>query len=292
VMMFARSADVADARAACGGGVDVVELELDDSWMRDTGPIFVRDESGALQGADFVFNGWGEKYTPYAADAEIARRVLECLGVHRRPSSLVLEGGAITVDGEGTLITTESVLLNRNRNPDLSRAQVEEQLLRFLGAERVIWLADGLLEDRDTDGHVDNICHFLAPGRVIAQAVPEAGHPNHERMTENLRRLGEARDARGRALEVVEMPWLPYLAGRDPGVVVPYLNFYLANGAVIVPVTGAPEDDRALALLADALPGRIVVAVPGATLAGGGGGVHCITQQQPVTGTDAGAQTR
>jgi agmatine deiminase len=283
VVMFARTADVDHARAACGAGVEVAAVELDDSWIRDTGPIFVRDDNGTLHGVDFVFNGWGEKYTPYAADAELARRVLQRLGVPRRDSPLVLEGGAVTVDGQGTLITTESVLLNPNRNPDLTREDIEAQLRCLLGAEKVIWLAAGLLEDRDTDGHVDNICQFIAPGRVLAQTVPDPTNGNHERMAENLRRLHGARDARGRRLEVIELPYLPYRSGTSPPVAVPYTNFYLANGAVIVPVTGCPDDARALEIIAAAHPERRVVPVPGATLARGGGGVHCITQQKPAT---------
>ena len=280
VLMLARPDAAARARALCGPGVEVAEAELDDSWLRDTGPIFVRGPGGALVGVDFDFNGWGEKYVPYAADAALARRVLELVGVPRVAAGFVLEGGAIGVDGEGTLLTTESVLLHPSRNPSLSRADLEQRLERHLGARRVIWLAGGLVEDRDTDGHVDNVCHFLAPGRVIVQTAPE-GSPNHAVCAENVRRLRAARDAAGRALELIEMPHLPYVPGCDPPVVAPYLNFYLADGAAIVPVIGAPTDAAALDLLAAALPDREVVAVPGALLARGGGGVHCITQQQP-----------
>ena len=281
VLMLARP-DAADrARALCGAAVEVAEAELDDSWLRDTGPIFVRAADGALVGVDFDFNGWGEKYVPYAADAALARCVLELVGVPRVAAGFVLEGGAIGVDGEGTVVTTESVLLHPSRNPALSRAELEAGLARHLGARRVIWLAGGLVEDRDTDGHVDNVCHFLGPARVIVQTAPDPASPNHATCAENVRRLHAARDARGRQLEVIEMPHLPYVPGCDPPVAAPYLNFYLADGAVIVPVIGAPTDAAALDLLAAALPDREVVAVPGARLARGGGGVHCVTQQQP-----------
>jgi agmatine deiminase len=281
VLMLVRPEAAARARALCGPGVEVAGAELDDSWLRDTGPIFVRRPDGTLAGVDFEFNGWGEKYVPYAADAALARRVLELLGVPRVAAGFVLEGGAVGVDGEGTLVTTESALLHPSRNPSLSRADVEARLERYLGATRVIWLAGGLVEDRDTDGHVDNVCHFLAPGRVIVQTAPDPASPNHATCAENVRRLRAVRDARGRELEVVEMPDLPHVPGCDPPVAAPYLNFYLADGAVVVPVTGAPGDAAALALLGAALPGREVVPVPGALLARGGGGVHCITQQQP-----------
>ncbi|MEA2354145.1 MAG: agmatine deiminase [Solirubrobacteraceae bacterium] len=285
VLMAARPEAADRARSLCGDGVEVAVAELDDSWMRDTGPVFVRAPGGAVLGVDFAFNGWGEKYRPYDADDRLPARLLELLGVPRVDAGgFVLEGGAIGVDGAGTLVTTESVLLNPNRNPGLGRAEVEERLARHLGADRVIWLAGGLVEDRDTDGHVDNVCHFLGPGRVIAQTVPDPASPNHATCAENVRRLRAAHDVRGRPLEVVEMPHLPYVPGCDPPVVAPYLNFYLAPGAVVVPVTGAATDAAALALIGGALPGREVVAVPGATLARGGGGVHCITQQQPASG--------
>lgn len=281
VIMFARPQDLDAARAACAGGVEVRAMPLDDSWLRDSGPIFIRDEHGRPAGADFAFNAWGEKFTPYGDDARLAERVLQELGVPRRAFACVLEGGAITVDGEGTLITTESVLLNPNRNPDRTREEIEAILRESLGAEKVIWLADGLLEDRDTDGHVDNVCHFLSPGRVIVQTVTDPDNPNHERLARNRDQLRAATDARGRTLEVLELPLLPYLPDADEPTVAPYLNFYLANGAVIVPISDARTDDDALALIAEALPDREVVPVPGATLAHGGGGVHCITQQQP-----------
>ncbi len=282
VLMLARARDARAARAACAEAVEVVEMPLDDSWLRDSGPIFVRDEHGAPAGVDFVFNAWGEKFLPYDDDARLAERVLELLRIPRRSFPLVLEGGAITVDGQGTLITTESVLLNRNRNPTATRAEVEAILSAALGVEKVIWLADGLVEDRDTDGHVDNVCHFLSPGRVIVQTVTDPANPNHERLAANRELLRAATDARGRPLEVLELAHLPYLTDTEEPTVAPYLNFYLANGAVVVPVSDEGTDADALATIARALPDREVVPVPGATLAHGGGGVHCITQQQPT----------
>ncbi len=284
VLMLAGPQDTAAARAACAGAVEVLEMPLDDSWVRDSGPIFVRDEHGALAGADFTFNAWGEKFHPYGDDARLAARVLEALGVPRRPYPCVLEGGAITVDGEGTLITTESVLLNPNRNPGVSRQQIEAILRDALGAEKVLWLAEGLAEDRDTDGHVDNVCHFLSPGHVIVQTVNDPANANFERLQANLGALRAATDARGRSLEIVEVPLLPYLSDGEQPTVAPYLNFYIANGAVVVPVSDERTDADALAILARAFPDRDVVPVPGATLAHGGGGVHCITQQQPLAG--------
>jgi agmatine deiminase len=266
-----------EARRQCGAGVEVVELPLDDSWARDSGPIFVCDGEGERAGVQFGFNGWGEKFTPYRDDALFATRVLEALGEQRRDAThLILEGGSIAVDGEGTLITTEQCLLEEHRNPRLGREQIEAELREQLGAERVLWLGAGLVEDDDTDGHVDNICAFVEPGRVVLQTVADEANPNFEHCRENLRRL------RAGGLEVVELPWLPYVEGEEPPVVVPYTNFYVCNGGLIVPTTGAETDAEALALLESLFPGREAVAVPGATLALGGGGVHCITQQVPA----------
>jgi agmatine deiminase len=197
----------------------------------------------------------------------------------------VLEGGSITADGEGTLIATEQCLLHPSRNPELGRAEIEERLRDHLGVEQVIWIAHGLLEDHDTDGHVDNVAQFVAPGVVLAQTVDDPSDPNHEPMAENAERLRAARDARGRPLEVIELGVLPRSKVRGEPGVVPYVNLYVANGVVVVPKCGDDPDRDAevLARLGSVYAGREVVGVPGRMLAEGGGGVHCITQQVPAT---------
>ena len=264
-----------EARAAVRGDVDVVAIPLDDSWARDSGPIFVTG-GGSRAGVHFGFNAWGEKFAPYDKDAAFGARVLEHLGVERVDAGdLILEGGSIAVDGEGTLITTEQCLLHPSRNPRLGREEIEARLREALGVEQVVWLGLGLLEDDDTDGHVDNICAWIEPGRVLLQTVADEDDPNYGLCRENVERLGAA------GIDVVELDVLPRLAGEEPPVVVPYVNFYIANGALIVPVTGAETDPDALALLERLYPGREAVPVPGTTLAIGGGGVHCITQQVP-----------
>jgi agmatine deiminase len=276
VLMAADPRHAAEARRLCGESVEVVEIPLDDSWARDSGPIFVTGD-GERAGVHFGFNGWGGKFTPYDDDARFGARVLELLGEPRRDAThLILEGGSITVDGEGTLITTEQCLLEEHRNPQLAREEIEAELRAQLGAERVIWLGLGLVEDDDTDGHVDNICAFVAPGKVVLQTVTDEANPNHAPSQDNLRRLRDA------GLEVVELPWLPYVEGERPAVVVPYTNFYICNGGLIVPTRGEETDAEALALLESLYPGREAVAVAGETLALGGGGVHCITQQVPA----------
>jgi len=189
----------------------------------------------------------------------------------------VLEGGSIAVDGAGTLVTTERCLLNPNRNPQLSRADIERRLCTSLGVDRIVWLADAIAEDDGTDGHVDNVVAFTAPGRVLLQGCRDAENPNHAIATDNRKRL----DAAG--IEVTEIPDLPYArVGNSRLLPVPYVNVYALNGAVLLPTTGAATDPDALAIVTGQYPGREVVEVPGAVLAHGGGGVHCITMQVPA----------
>jgi len=270
-------ADAADARAACSAGVEIVELALDDSWLRDCGPIYVHDDEGTNDrvAVHFAFNAWGEKFPPWDNDATVGRAIAERLGDRVVESAMVLEGGSILTDGQGTLLTTEQCLLNANRNPSLSREQIEAELSARLGVRHVVWLGMGLLEDRDTDGHVDLIAAFTAPGRVLLQMVGEE-NPNHAHCVENRARLEAA------GIEVTELGLLPYGEVAGETVAASYLNFYICNGAVIVPVAGADTDEAALSLIAAAYPGREVVAVPGLVIAYGGGGPHCITQQVPV----------
>jgi agmatine deiminase len=276
VTMIANSgSDSAAARAACGSGVEIVELALDDSWLRDCGPIYTYADDGRRIAVHFRFNAWGEKFPPWDHDAEVGRLIAERLGDQVRSSSIVLEGGSILTDGQGTLLTTEQCLLAPNRNPSLSREEIEAELRAALAVARVVWLGQGLLEDRDTDGHVDLIAAFTAPGEVLLQAVDEANH-NYAACEENRSRLAAA------GLNVTVLPYLPYAEVAGEQIAAGYLNFYICNGAVIVPVAGADTDAQALEIIASVYPGREVVPVPGLVLAFGGGGPHCITQQVPV----------
>jgi agmatine deiminase len=276
VTMIAGSPEDAQAaRAACTGRIQVVELPIDDSWLRDSGPIYVVDDSGGRLAVHFGFNAWGEKFPPWDKDAEIGGLIARELGDEVRNAPMVLEGGSVISDGAGTILTTEQCLLSPSRNPSLSQDAIEELLAEHLGAERIVWLGQGLVEDRDTDGHVDLIAAFNADRRAVVQTVP-AGNPNHENCAENVQRLHEA------GIETIEIPHLPYREVAGEQVAVGYLNLYICNGAVIVPNTGDEFDEEALAIIADAFPGRSVVPVPGATIAYGGGGPHCITQQVPA----------
>ena len=282
VTVIAAPGSGAEARRACPGDIDVVELPIDDSWIRDSGPIYVVDDAGHRRGVDFRFNSWGERFLPYDKDAAITEAVLAHLGDERVSSSMVLEGGSITVDGAGTLITTEQCLLNPNRNPDWDRNQIEAELQAQLGVETIIWLPWGHAEDGHTDGHVDGVCTYAAPGVVIAQTCEDPANPNYRLMAENLEVLHSARDSAGRSFRIIELPQLPYsdLDGRQ--LLCSYPNFYVANGGVVVGVGNHPLDQEALALIGQGFPDHQVVSVPSLVVAFGGGGVHCITQQVPV----------
>ena len=263
-----------EAAAACPDA-EVVEWPIDDSWARDIGAIVLTD-GGRRVGLNPVFNSWGEKFLPYDEDARFAERMCEHLGLERLDAfPFVLEGGAITVDGAGTVITTEQCLLNPNRNPSLDRAGIEAELRRWLGVERVVWLRHGLVEDDDTDGHVDNVALCVRPGVVLAQTVADPDDVNHARLRENVEVLSDA------GYEVIEIDVLPTVEIDGESARVPPLNTYLADGAAIVPVVEGPEGDAALDQLRAALPDREVVGVDGSVLAYGGGGIHCITQQVP-----------
>ena len=274
VVMVCDPDQEAQARRLCGVNVEVLPLPIDDSWMRDNGPIFVRDGSGRVALVHFRFNSWGERFHPYDKDAEVPRYIAAHLGMRRYEAPFVLEGGSFFVDGEGTLITTEQCLLNSNRNPTMSREQIERGLRDYLGVETIVWLGLGHSADRDTDGHIDGIAAYVAPATVALLTPEDAEDPDHRSGQENMRRLRQARDAKGREFEVIPFQTRP--AG-----VVPYLNVYLANGGVIVPVASRPEDDQALEQIAKLFPDREVVPVPGNCLCYGGGGPHCITQQMP-----------
>lgn len=273
-----------EARALCGDGVSLLTLAHDDAWVRDNGPTFVRDAAGGLAGVSWRFNAWGEKYVPYDLDDALAGALLARLGIPCVQAPFVLEGGSIHTDGAGTLLTTEQCLLNPNRNPSLSRAQLEDLLRAHLGVSQIIWLRQGVFGD-ETDGHVDNIACFAAPSVALLQVCRDPEDPNYAVTQENRDILARAADARGRPLRVVEIEQPPARVEDDGRLALSYINFYLANGGLVLPVFGgdAAETDRKAAETLSALfPGREIVPVDGMPLIREGGNVHCITQQMPA----------
>jgi agmatine deiminase len=264
-------------------GIEYLRIPTNDSWLRDTGPIVVeeRDAGGRMQrhAVAFGFNAWGGKYPPWDRDVQVGERAARAAGMPVTRADFVLEGGSIDGNGRGCILTTESCLLNPNREAGRTREQMEARLARWLGARQVLWLGDGIEAD-DTDGHIDDIARFVDAGTVVA-AVSDAGDANAAPLAENLRRLRAARDQDGKPLSVVPLPMPPAHRIDDQLCPASYANFYLANGAALVPVFDAPSDARALAVLRELLPGREIVPIPSRYLVLGLGSVHCLSQQAP-----------
>ena len=274
VVMAANPGDAAEAAAMTV--VDIFPVALDDSWARDIAPTFVKTPVSGRAAIAWRFNAWGGKYAPFDRDAGFAARAAAHAGVPCHPASIICEGGALHSGGQGTLLTTEQCVLNPNRNPGLTRAVAEEIFHHALGARAVVWLGDGFSDD-ETDGHVDNIACFAAPGRVIL-GMPGGDHPDH----------GPVRVARARlkaaGLEVIELPQPRILRrdGRGRLLQASYVNFYLCNGGLIMPSFDDPHDGVARDLLAQIFQGREIVQLPALDIVAGGGGIHCITAQEPA----------
>ncbi|KAL4447581.1 hypothetical protein ABPG75_004800 [Micractinium tetrahymenae] len=312
VTVAANEEQVAHARAMLPEHIKVVCIPQDDSWFRDSGPTFVVKEGPAGQravaGIDWRFNAWGGEegglYSSWERDDAVAGHILQMEGAQRFECNIVMEGGSIHVDGEGTLLTTEECLLNHNRNPQLSREQIEAWLRRMLGVQKVIWLPKGLYGDDDTNGHIDNFACFARPGTVLLAWTDDERDPQHAISKEALEILSNATDAKGRKLQVIKLPCPPPLYSTEeeargvqavPGtkpreagerLAASYANCYVCNGGVVMPAFGseaAQADARAQEVLQASFPGRRVVAVASRDIVLGGGNIHCITQQVPAT---------
>lgn len=286
VVVVADPDDAATARAALGADIEVVEAPLDDAWLRDSGPTFVHRADGGLVAVDWVFNGWGaQSWAAWRRDARLGRFVAASAGVGVSSSTLVNEGGGFAVDGEGTVLLTETVQLDPGRNPGLTKAEVEAEIHARLGTTTAIWLPRGLTRDYEelgTRGHVDIVAAFAGPGTVLVHRQEDPRHPDFE--VSHLVRsvLEEAVDARGRRLEVVDVPAPTVLDAGDGFVDWSYINHYLTNGAVVLCAFDDPNDAVAARILAEAYPGRRIELVDARDIFAFGGGIHCITQQQPA----------
>jgi agmatine deiminase len=263
--------------------VEFFNHPTDDAWCRDHGPIFVRnDRTGEVALTDWVFNAWGGKYAPYDQDNRIPRRIGRALGLRRFESAMVLEGGSIEVNGKGLLLTTEACLLNRNRNPGLTRGQIERNLKDYLGVGTVLWLGDGILGD-DTDGHVDDLTRFFSESGLVTAVERNRRDPNHGALSENLERLRALRTPSGGRFRIVELPMPAPREYRGRRLPASYANFLIMNGAVLMPSFRQPRRDREAAeVLESCFPGREVVPIDCLELVWGLGTLHCISQQQPA----------
>ena len=287
VRMVVVPSDIEVARRYLHPDVELLPGALDDAWMRDIGPTFVLSDDGALGAVDWVFNGWGgQAWARWEHDARVGAFVAREAGARLIPSPLVNEGGGIHVDGLGTVLLTDTVQLDPGRNPGLARADVEAELARTIGATTCIWLPRGLTRDYDefgTRGHVDIVATLASPGVVLLHDQRDPAHPDHAVSRELRELLEDAHDARGERLEVIGVPAPHTLADGEGPVDWSYLNHLVVNGGVIACTFADDQDDASLGVLADAYPGRRVVAVDARPLFDRGGGIHCITQQQPAT---------
>lgn len=302
VRMGANPDQLTNAGEMLSAKVRVVEIANNDAWMRDCGPTFVVNSYGEVGLVDWMFNAWGGLYnglySPWDLDELVAQRVAELEDIDRYRAPLVLEGGSIHVDGQGTCLTTAECLLSPGRNPTLSQTEIEAYLHAYLGVEKVIWIPRGVFQD-ETSGHVDNLACFLRPGVIALTWTDDKSDPQYEISAEAYEYLLSASDARGRSFEVhkIHQPepilisqeeaegveavdgTLPRMAGDR--MAASYVNFYLCNGGAVVPTFGDPHDQLALQKLQILLPERKVVGVPAREILIGGGNIHCITQQQP-----------
>jgi agmatine deiminase len=283
VRMLTPPEAVTRARRLCTGAVEIIPWDLDDAWMRDMGPNFVSNVAGEVAASIFHFNAWGQKYTWYRKDAAVGHRIAEALGMRTFSAPIFMEGGGINTDGEGTLLTTEQCILNRNRNPDITRDEAERELCEALGLDKVIWLL-GDPEDGETDGHVDGIACFVRPGVVLTEPDPSArpGTERYDVLQENIRILEGATDAAGRSLVVHFVQAATEMQEVGDRFCRSYVNFYIANGGIVMPMYGTGEDAAAQAAVQACFPDREVVQVDVNHIAYGGGSIHCITQQQPA----------
>jgi len=280
--------------------IRVVEGVYDDVWVRDTGPTFVTHARAGLRGVDWDFNGWGEfRATGFAADYGVARQILSLAEATRYKCSIVLEGGSIHVDGNGTLLTTAECLLNKNRNPQCSKEDIEKQLQWFLGVKKIVWLPFGIDGDTDTDGHVDNLAAFCRPGEVVLSWPDDEADPQFLRSSAALQLLESTEDSSGRRITIhklVHPPFMKYEEEDVPSdvrtagvrIAASYANFYCCNGGIVMPgfLNGEGTDAVALQQMQAIFPGRRIIQVQTREIALGGGNIHCVTQQEPFIRTD------
>lgn len=281
VTMLVDPAAKSSAESLCGSQIEYFETKINDSWTRDSGPSFLIHSGGHSIGVCWRFNAWGNKHQPWFDDARMADKILHEQNLAAYHSPLVFEGGALHVDGQGTVITTESVVLNENRNPGITKNEAEKEICRALGARKVVWLP-GDWDEYETDGHIDGLLAFVKPGVVLFESNPDKTDPHTRVIEENLSALKKSTDANGKPFEIIRIE--EAFESESVGEIFcrSYVNFYIANGGIVAPKYNVPGDLRAYEVLQNVFPERKVVMVDVTDIAPGGGGIHCITQQQPL----------
>ena len=281
VNMIVHPQDIEIAKKLLHDSINIFEFQNDDCWARDSGATFLLNDKKKLGGVDWEFNGWG-KFTPHDSDNKIAKFMIDKSSATYFKSQMVLEGGSIHVNGAGTLITTEQCLLNKNRNPKFTKGEIEDHIKKYLNIEKIIWLKNGT--DEGTDGHVDNIACFVNETKVLALSCNDKLDPFYEKFNENLEILKTSVDSKGRSLEVIEieMSYKRLIPNDDEPS--SYINFYIANNGIVMPCFDDDKADKnAQNIISSVFPKRKVIAINGIDISLGGGNIHCITQQQPLS---------
>ena len=281
VKMIVHPNNIVNSSKLLNEKVEILSFVNDDAWARDSGAIFLLNKEKKLGGVDWEFNGWG-KFSPYDSDNKIAKFMIEEAKATYFKNDMILEGGSIHTDGEGTLLTTEQCLLNKNRNPELSKEQIEKNLKDYLGVNKIIWLKNGT--DEGTDGHVDNIACFVAPGKILALSCLDKHDSFYDQINENLEILKTSVDSRGRTLEIIELEMSYKRLIPNDNEPSSYINFYIANKGVVMPSFDDEKADKnAQKIVKKTFPDRKIIVINGIDISMGGGNVHCITQQQPLS---------
>lgn len=282
--MVVNAEDEQEARDMLGKDIDILVAAIDDSWARDAAPNFLINDNGQLAGSSWTFNAWGETYPNFHNDNAIGVKILETANASAFVSNLIAEGGSVLVDGDGTVITTETCLLNPNRNPGWTKNEVEKELLRTLGATKVIWLP-GNPDECETNGHIDGLAQFVRPGVVLAEITYDIEHPWYDIIHDNIEALKGQTDAKGREIDIVYIEDAYGCETIGDKFCTSYLNSLIVNGGIIMPKYGIPADERARNVYQSLFPDRKIVQLAINHIAVGGGGIHCITQQQPKVTT-------
>ena len=281
VKMIVHPNNIVNSSKLLNEKVEILSFVNDDAWARDSGAIFLLNKEKKLGGVDWEFNGWG-KFSPYDSDNKIAKFMIEEAKATYFKNDMILEGGSIHTDGKGTLLTTEQCLLNKNRNPELSKEQIEKNLKDYLGVNKIIWLKNGT--DEGTDGHVDNIACFVAPGKILALSCLDKHDSFYDQINENLEILKTSVDSRGRTLEIIELEMSYKRLIPNDNEPSSYINFYIANKGVVMPSFDDEKADKnAQKIVQKTFPDRKIIVINGIDISMGGGNVHCITQQQPLS---------
>jgi len=283
VTIVTKPKNVAEVSLLTANGVAQVSLAHDDCWIRDYGPTFIVDKKKNVAGVRWKWNAWGFRYEDHERDAKVAEEILKQLEMRAYVHEMVLEGGGVDVDGEGAVIASEATLLHANRNPNMTREQIEEVLIEYLGVQQVIWLGAGLQDDV-TGGQTANLARFVRPGVVVALTCSDPADPNHKVLTDNLARLKAARTAKGEPLEVVEIEQpRPMFDAEGRRLALSYINYYMPNDGILMPAFDDGANDRkAFDTMTKLFPKREIVQLPALELAYGGGGIHSFTLPQPL----------